>query len=93
MAFTSEYMVEIEEAQKLERDLAQSKEANAGLMRSCDYLERELGEVTKQRDTLSEALTEIEQYDPISGNRFAIKSEFYWLAHKALSATKGGNDE
>ena len=50
MAFTSEYMVEIEEAQKLERDLTQSKEANAGLMRACDKLERELGEVTKQRN-------------------------------------------
>jgi len=50
MAFTSEYMVEIEEAQKLERDLTQSKEANAGLMRACDKLERELAEMTKQID-------------------------------------------
>jgi hypothetical protein len=59
----------------------------------CRVLERELAEVTEQRDTLSEALTEIEQYNPISENRFAIKSEFYWLAHKALSAVKGGSDE
>jgi hypothetical protein len=72
MAFTSEYMVEIEEAQKMERKLA---------------------EVTKQRDALAEALTEIEQYKPISENRFAIKSEFYWLAHKALAAVKGGSHE
>jgi cytochrome c556 len=48
MAFTSEYMVEIEEAQNLERDLAQSKEANAGLMRACDKLEREIADMTKQ---------------------------------------------
>ena len=119
MAFTSEHMVEIEEAQKMERELAQSKEANAGLMRACDNLERELADMTKQidpyereaakaainvlkreladmtkqRDALAEALTEIEQYDPISENRFAIKSEFYWLAHKALAAVKGGSHE
>jgi chromosome segregation ATPase len=58
MAFTSEYMVEIEEAEKLERELAQSKEANAGLMRACDNLERELADMTKQRDALAEALEE-----------------------------------
>lgn len=50
MAFTSEYMVEIDEAQKLERELAQSKEANAGLMRACDHLERQLADMTKDRD-------------------------------------------
>ena len=50
MAFTSEHMVPIEDAQKLERDLAQSKEANAGLMRACDHLERELADMTKQRN-------------------------------------------
>jgi len=33
---------------ELERELAQSKEANAGLMRSCDYLERELGEANEK---------------------------------------------
>jgi chromosome segregation ATPase len=184
MAFTSEYMVEIEEAQKLERELAeaqkqrdsladalekakiaemqlenadinleqcrlnfvgrikkleqelkealtaiaQSKEANAGLMRACDNLERQLADkrsqinrlisviksrntdkvyldkkynelrdevmaTREQRDALAEALTEIEQYKPISENRFAIKSEFYWLAHKALAAVKGGSHE
>jgi hypothetical protein len=60
MAFSCEHMVPIEEAQKIEReladaltalamlgdrherDLAQSKEANAGLMRACDKLELEL---------------------------------------------------
>jgi predicted phage gp36 major capsid-like protein len=44
MAFSGEYMVPIEFAQKLERDLTQSKEANAGLMRDCENLERELAE-------------------------------------------------
>ena len=53
MAFTSEHMVEIEEAQKLERELAQSKEANAGLMRACDKLESEIADITKQRDALA----------------------------------------
>jgi len=42
MAFAYEQMVPVDEAQKLERELAQSKEANAGLMRACDYLERQL---------------------------------------------------
>jgi predicted phage gp36 major capsid-like protein len=44
MAFSGEYMVPIEDAQKLERELTQYKEANAGLMRVCDNLERELAE-------------------------------------------------
>ena len=56
-------------------------------------LKRELAEARKQRDTLAEALEKIEQYKPISENRFAIRSEFYWLAHKALAAVKGGNNE
>jgi len=128
MAFAYEQMVPVEEAQKLERDLTQSKEANAGLMRACDNLERQLADkrsqinrlinvikirdtdkvytdkkynelrdeivaTREQRDTLAEALIEIEQYEPISENRFAIKSEFYWLAHKALAAVKGGSHE
>lgn len=50
MAFTSEHMVPIEDAQKLERDLAQSKEANAGLMLACDKLEREL---TEAKETIA----------------------------------------
>lgn len=58
MAFTSEYMVEIEEAQKLERDLAQSKEANAGLMRACYKLESEL----------AEAKAELKKYTADSGD-------------------------
>jgi chromosome segregation ATPase len=52
MAFTSEHMVPIEFAQKLERDLAQSKEANAGLMRACDNLERELADKRSQINRL-----------------------------------------
>lgn len=58
MAFTCEHMVEIEEAQKLERELAQSKEANAGLMRACDKLEREL----------AEAKAELKKYTADSGD-------------------------
>jgi hypothetical protein len=48
MAFSGEYMVPIEDAQKLERDLAQSKEANAGLMRACDNLESEIAEAKER---------------------------------------------
>ena len=57
MAFSDEYMVPIEEAQKLERDLAQSKEANAGLMRACDNLERELAESKKNGCDTCDAFT------------------------------------
>jgi hypothetical protein len=37
-------------ARELESELAQSKEANAGLMRACDNLESKLAEAQKQRD-------------------------------------------
>jgi septal ring factor EnvC (AmiA/AmiB activator) len=46
-------------AEQLERELAQSQEANAGLMKSCDALELELTQATKQRDALAEALEDI----------------------------------
>ena len=52
MAFSCEHMVEIEEAQKLERDLAQSKEANAGLMRACDKYESELADAKETIEML-----------------------------------------
>jgi len=52
MAFSGEYMVPIQDAQKLERDLTQSKEANAGLMRACDNLERELADKRSQINRL-----------------------------------------
>jgi chromosome segregation ATPase len=52
MAFSGEYMVPIEEAQKMERELAQSKEANAGLMRACENLERELADKRSQINRL-----------------------------------------
>jgi hypothetical protein len=42
-------------AARKEGELAQSKEANAGLMRACDYLERELADMTKQRDHYKKA--------------------------------------
>ena len=41
-------------ARKLERELAQSQEANAGLMKACDALERELAAMTEQRDDAME---------------------------------------
>ena len=85
MAFTSEYMVEIEEAQKLERELA---------------------EVTKQRDALAEALelflsrvryTSVFMNGNPTGGTFDYRSHGFdaevELAHKALAATKGGSHE
>jgi hypothetical protein len=52
MAFSGEYMVPIQDAQKLERDLAQSKEANAGLMRACDNLESQLADAKETIEML-----------------------------------------
>ena len=90
MAFTSEHMVEIEEAQNLERELAQSKEANARLMHACYYLDRELDEVTKQRDALAEALrnymSQYRRYGFVTLNEVLD-------AEQALAATKGGSHE
>ena len=84
MAFSGEYMVPIEEAQKLERELA---------------------EVTKQRDALAEALelflsrvryTSIFMNGNPTGGTFDYRSHGFdaevELAHKALAATKGGSD-
>lgn len=93
MAFSGEYMVPIQDAQKLERDLAQSKEANAGLMRACDNLERELTDMTKQRDALAEALSPFVTLNPLS-KRVQEKWHGYVLnAKQALAAVKGGSDE
>jgi hypothetical protein len=85
MAFSGEYMVEIEEAQKLEHELAQSKEANAGLMRACENLERELAEVTKQRDALAEAAKALLQY------RRHSPTALFESLEQALAATEGGS--
>jgi hypothetical protein len=60
MAFTSEHMVEIEEAQKIERELAEAKETiemleiRHGATMLCH--QAQMDEITKQRNTLAEAL-------------------------------------
>jgi hypothetical protein len=109
----------------LERELNKvitSKEANAGLMRACDNLERELAEVkidrdewksvsegrllgsidkvaklerelnevTKQRDTLAEALEFLER---TAGQSTLWDDPARHNARKALAAMKGGSDE
>jgi hypothetical protein len=66
MAFSGEYMVEIEEAQKIERELA---------------------EVTKQRDALAEALRNYMSHHRRYG--FVTLNEVL-DAEQALRATKGG---
>ena len=92
MAFSGEYMVPIQDAQKLERELAQSKAANAGLMRACDHLESKLAEVTKQRDALAEALrTASERFrNPKYGCMWDDAADDI---DKTLSAVKGGSHE
>jgi hypothetical protein len=67
MAFSGEYMVEIEEAQKMERDLA---------------------DMTKQRDALAEALTEIRAW-----GHHSTKERLRCFINKALAATKGVSHE
>jgi hypothetical protein len=76
------------ELNKVITALAQSKEANAGLMRACENLERELAEVTKQRDALAEALTEIRAW-----GHHSTKERLRCFINKALAATKGGSHE
>lgn len=88
MAFSGEYMVLIRDAQKLERDLAQYKEANAGLMRACENLESEIADMTKQRDTLANALAEVRAW----GYR-STKERLSVFINNALAATKGGQHE
>ena len=67
-------------ARKLERELAQSQEANAGLMKACDALERELAEVTKQRDRLAEALR--------VSTAYPLSESWYKQAMEALATLK-----
>jgi len=79
------------ELNKVITALAQSKEANAGLMRACENLERELAEVTKQRDALAEACSTIE-------HAYLEGSDSEWGnalmdIRQALAATKGGSHE
>jgi hypothetical protein len=81
------------ELNKVITALAQSKEANAGLMRACDNLERELAEVTKQRDALADAFSPFVTLNPLS-KRVQEKWHGYVLnAKQALAATKGGSHE
>jgi light-regulated signal transduction histidine kinase (bacteriophytochrome) len=69
MAFTCEHMVEIEDAQKMERDLA---------------------DVTKQRDALAEALEELER---TAGQSTLWDDPARHNARKALAAVKGWSHE
>jgi hypothetical protein len=98
MAFSGEYMVEIEEAQKIERELADMTKQRDHYKAACDqYSEDEmlckLQEVTKQRDALAEALSPFVTLNPLS-KRVQEKWHGYVLnAKQALAATKGGSHE
>jgi anti-sigma factor RsiW len=67
-------------AEQLERELAQSQEANAGLMKACDALERELTAMTEQRDKLAEALRVATSYP--------LTESWYKQAIEALAKLK-----
>ena len=70
-------------ARQLVRELAQSQEANAWLMKACDALERELAEVTKQRDALAEAIiTHRAKAFPLTGEDF---DQELWQALQSLT--------
>jgi hypothetical protein len=89
MAFSGEYMVPIQDAQKLERDLAQYKESNAGLMRACDKLELELLNAKETIEMLeirhgATMLCHQAQMDEVTKQRDELA---------ALEATKGGSHE
>jgi oligoribonuclease NrnB/cAMP/cGMP phosphodiesterase (DHH superfamily) len=109
MAFTSEYMVEIDEAQKMERELAAMTKdrdkwkanhdnqvaINRTLRDRPDLGERAklVDALTKQRDALAEALSPFVKLNPLS-KRVQEKWHGYVLnAKQALAATKGGSDE
>jgi len=60
-----------------------------------EKLERELADMTEQRDALAEALDTllaVVGLTPIAGNKQALQEAFD-QGNKALAATKGGNDE
>jgi len=98
MAFSGEYMVPIEYAQKLERELADMTKQRDHYKAACDqYSEDEmlckLQEVTKQRDALAEALGPFVTLNPLS-KRVQERWHGYVLnAKQALAATKGGSHE
>ena len=56
MAFSGEYMVPIEDAQKLERELAEVTKQRDGLRAGIDYASDQLTKVKEQRDKLAEAI-------------------------------------
>ena len=70
MAFTSEYMMEIEEAQKIERELA---------------------DMTKQRNMLAEALKSLCR--AIISEEPRDITDLLKQSGAAIAATKGGDDE
>jgi hypothetical protein len=93
------------ELNKVITTLAQSKDANAGLMRACDKHERELINMTKQRDTLADALQEyltstksggaMQEMAKLSGRVLFYERlrECRKIAEQALAAMKGGSHE
>jgi hypothetical protein len=96
MAFSGEYMVPIQDAQKLERKL---NDALTALAMLGDRHERELADMTKQRDALAEALKKIYNVSVFDwdtmpeGSRRKYREVVLKMADGALSMKKGGSDE
>jgi uncharacterized protein with ATP-grasp and redox domains len=96
MAFTSEHMVEIEEAQKMERELADMTKQidpyeREAAKAAINVLKRELADMTKQRDKLAASLKSLCRAI-ISGEPLDI-TDLHIQSAEALAATKGGSDE
>jgi hypothetical protein len=93
MAFSCEHMVPIEEAQKIERELAEAKETiemleiRHGATMLCH--QAQMDEITKQRDELAEALKSlcraIISEEPLDITDLHVQSA------EALAAVKGGS--
>jgi ABC-type Fe3+/spermidine/putrescine transport system ATPase subunit len=88
MAFSGEYMVPIDDAQKLERELA---DALTGLAMLGDRHERELAEVTKQRIALAHALRSL--CIAIISEEPRDITDLLKQSGAALAAVEGGSHE
>ena len=95
MAFSCEYMVEIEEAQKMERELAEAKETiemletRHGATMLCH--QAQMDEITKQRNTLAEALKSLCR--AIISEEPRDITDLLKQSGAAIAATKRGSHE
>jgi hypothetical protein len=105
MAFSGEYMVPIQDAQNLERELAEEKaelkkyttDSGDDSLYNVRRLRKEFSEVTKQRDALAEALLPFAQIGDIVNDadftlwKRSVSAGSVRKAREALATTKGGD--